>query len=390
MALAAIDLQQNAISRVANLPLVSSTYNMVSTAYVTTKDNHPHLKLVCEIVEKGVKTITSVAVTSAMPIIQKLEPQIAVANNYARIGLDKIEEKLPILYQPTNEVVANAKDVVVGAREAVRTTVTGAKKTAHTITGVVGKTKEAIQGSVEMTKSVVGGSINAVLESCAAQMVSCGMDSALGKSEILIDQYLPCTEEELEKEVANIEGFEVGVQKPSYYVRLGSLSSKVCVRTYQQALSKARDAKHRSQETISQLSYTVNLHIESRALAIAWSLTQQLQTTCLTLASSIQGLPQNVQDQVYTVGSVAGDVYRSFRSASSFRELSDNFLPTSKGQLKKVKESLNDVIVHLFNNALINCLVGPFYPQLAGIWRTKCKGEGEKNSSQEDSLNTTE
>ncbi|XP_064360704.1 perilipin-2-like isoform X2 [Dromaius novaehollandiae] len=414
MALAAIDLQQNAISRVANLPLVSSTYNMVSTAYVTTKDNHPHLKLVCEIVEKGVKTITSVAVTSAMPIIQKLEPQIAVANNYARIGLDKIEEKLPILYQPTNEVVANAKDVVVGAREAVRTTVTGAKKTAHTITGVVGKTKEAIQGSVEMTKSVVGGSINAVLESCAAQMVSCGMDSALGKSEILIDQYLPCTEEELEKEVANIEGFEVGVQKPSYYVRLGSLSSKVCVRTYQQALSKARDAKHRSQETISQLSYTVNLieyaknmisvfklldtqempyqfwvewkkntgqndsdelhsaeiidvnvpkvnglllkHIESRALAIAWSLTQQLQTTCLTLASSIQGLPQNVQDQVYTVGSVAGDVYRSFRSASSFRELSDNFLPTSKGQLKKVKESLNDVIVHLFNNALINCL----------------------------------
>ncbi|XP_064360707.1 perilipin-2-like isoform X5 [Dromaius novaehollandiae] len=374
MALAAIDLQQNAISRVANLPLVSSTYNMVSTAYVTTKDNHPHLKLVCEIVEKGVKTITSVAVTSAMPIIQKLEPQrststkdkgrlivlnsllVAVANNYARIGLDKIEEKLPILYQPTNEVVANAKDVVVGAREAVRTTVTGAKKTAHTITGVVGKTKEAIQGSVEMTKSVVGGSINAVLESCAAQMVSCGMDSALGKSEILIDQYLPCTEEELEKEVANIEGFEVGVQKPSYYVRLGSLSSKVCVRTYQQALSKARDAKHRSQETISQLSYTVNLHIESRALAIAWSLTQQLQTTCLTLASSIQGLPQNVQDQVYTVGSVAGDVYRSFRSASSFRELSDNFLPTSKGQLKKVKESLNDVIVHLFNNALINCL----------------------------------
>ncbi|NXG40072.1 PLIN2 protein, partial [Dromaius novaehollandiae] len=429
--------KQNAISRVANLPLVSSTYNMVSTAYVTTKDNHPHLKLVCEIVEKGVKTITSVAVTSAMPIIQKLEPQIVVANNYACMGLDKIEERLPILNQPTDKVVANAKDVVVGAREAVTTTVTGAKETvAHKITGVVGKTKEAIQGSVEMTKSVVGGSINAVLESCAAQMVSCGMDSALGKSEILIDQYLPCTEEELEKEVANIEGFEVGVQKPSYYVRLGSLSSKVCVRTYQQALSKARDAKHRSQETISQLSYTVNLieyaknmisvfklldtqempyqfwvewkkntgqndsdelhsaeiidHIESRALAIAWSLTQQLQTTCLTLASSIQGLPQNVQDQVYTVGSVAGDVYRSFRSASSFRELSDNFLPTSKGQLKKVKESLNDVIVHLFNNALINCLVGPFYPQLAGIWRTKCKGEGEKNSSQEDSLNTTE
>lgn len=48
---------------------------MVSTAYITTKDNHPYLKSVCEIAEKGVKMITSVALTSAMPIIQKLEPQ---------------------------------------------------------------------------------------------------------------------------------------------------------------------------------------------------------------------------------------------------------------------------------------------------------------------------
>lgn len=67
--------KQNIVSRVANLPLVSSTCDMVSTAYITTKDNHPYLKSVCEIAEKGVKTITSVAMTSAMPIIQKLEPQ---------------------------------------------------------------------------------------------------------------------------------------------------------------------------------------------------------------------------------------------------------------------------------------------------------------------------
>lgn len=67
--------KQNIVLRVANLPLVSSTYDMVSTAYITTKDNHPYLKSVCEIAEKGMKTITSVAMTSAMPIIQKLEPQ---------------------------------------------------------------------------------------------------------------------------------------------------------------------------------------------------------------------------------------------------------------------------------------------------------------------------
>ncbi|XP_068784836.1 perilipin-2 isoform X2 [Struthio camelus] len=361
MALAAIDPQQNVVSRVVNLPLVSSTYDMVSAAYITTKDNHPYLKSVCEIAEKGVKTITSVAMTSAMPIIQKLEPQIVVANNYACIGLDKIEERLPILNQPTDKVVANAKDVVVGAREAVTTTVTGAKETvAHKITGVVGKTKEAMQDSVEMTKSVVNGSINTVLGSRVMQMVSSGVDSALTKSETLVDQYLPLTEEELEQEAAKVEGFEIGVQKPSYYVRLGSLSSKVRARAYQQALNKVRDAKQKSQETISQLNHTVNLHIESRTLAIARSLTQQLQTTCLTLVSSIQGLPQNVQDQVYSVGSMAGEVYQSFRSASSFQELSDSFLTTSKGQLKKMKESLDDVMDYLVNNTPLNWLVPDF------------------------------
>uniref|UniRef100_A0A8C4XQY8 Perilipin n=1 Tax=Falco tinnunculus TaxID=100819 RepID=A0A8C4XQY8_FALTI len=417
MELAVIDPQQNIVLRVANLPLVSSTYDMVSTACITTKDNHPYLKSVCEIAEKGVKTITSVALMSAMPIIQKLEPQIVVANNYACIGLDKIEERLPILNQPTDKVVANAKDVVVGAREAVTTTVTGAKETvAHTITGVVGKTKEAMQDSVEMTKSVVNGSINTVLGSRVVQMVSSGMDSALTKSETLVDQYLPLTEAELEKEAAKVEGFEVGVQKPSYYVRLGSLSSKV-------------HANQKSQEAISQLHHTVSLieyarknmnsanqklldaqeklyqswvewkkntgqndgddshsteYIESRTLAIARTLTQQLQTTCLTLVSSVQGLPQNVQDQVYNVGSMAGDVYQSFRSASSFQELSDSFLTTSKGQLKKMKESLDDVMDYLVNNTLLNWLVGPFYPQLPGLQHAESKGEGEKNSSQKD------
>ncbi|XP_053148005.1 perilipin-2 isoform X2 [Hemicordylus capensis] len=424
------DAQQNVVSRVANLPLVSSTYDMVSSAYVSTKDNHPYLKSVCEIAEKGVKTITAVAMTSALPIIQKLEPQIAVANNYACIGLDKVEERLPILYQPSDKVVANAMDAVAGAKDAVTTTVTGAKDTvAHTINGVVGKTKGAVQDSVELTKLVVSGSINTVLGSRMVRLVTSGVDTALSRSETLVDQYLPLTEEELEKEATKVEGFEVGVQKPSYYVRLGSLSSKVRSRAYQQALIKVRDAKLRSQETISQLNYTVNLieyarrnmnsanqklqdaqqklynswvewkkntgqneedescsaeHIESRTLTIARNLTQQLQTTCLTLVSNIQGLPQNIQDQVHHVGAMAGDVYRSFRSASSFREVSDNLIVTSKGQLKKMKESLDDVMDYLVNNTPLNWLVGPFYPQLAGSQNAERKGEGEKKTSQED------
>ncbi|XP_015358057.2 perilipin-2 [Marmota marmota marmota] len=405
MASVAVDPQPSVVTRVANLPLVSSTYDLVSSAYVSTKDQYPYLKSVCEMAEKGVKTMTSVAVTSALPIIQKLEPQIAVANTYACKGLDRIEEKLPILNQPTSQVVASAKGAVTGARDAVTTTVTGAKDSvASTVTGVMDKTKGAVTGGVEKTKSVVNGGINTVLESRMVQFVSSGVENAISKSEMLVDQYLPLTEEEIEKEAKKVEGFDE-VQKPSYYVRLGSLSTKLRARAYQQALNRVKEAKQMSQETISQLHSTVHLiefarknvhsanqkiqgaqdklylswvdwkrsighddtdeshcaeHIESRTLAVARNLTQQLQTTCHTLLSSIQGLPQNIQDQAKHLGVMAGDIYSVFRNAASFKEVSDGFLTSSKGQLQKMKESLDDVMDYLVNNTPLNWLVIDF------------------------------
>ncbi|XP_008974429.2 perilipin-2 isoform X1 [Pan paniscus] len=405
MASVAVDPQPSVVTRVVNLPLVSSTYDLMSSAYLSTKDQYPYLKSVCEMAENGVKTITSVAMTSALPIIQKLEPQIAVANTYACKGLDRIEERLPILNQPSTQIVANAKGAVTGAKDAVTTTVTEAKDSvASTITGVMDKTKGAVTGSVEKTKSVVSGSINTVLGSRMMQLVSSGVESALTKSELLVEQYLPLTEEELEKEAKKVEGFDL-VQKPSYYVRLGSLSTKLRSRAYQQALSRVKEAKQKSQQTISQLDSTVHLiefarknvysanqkiqdaqdklylswvewkrsigyddtdeshcaeHIESRTLAIARNLTQQLQTTCHTLLSNIQGVPQNIQDQAKHMGVMAGDIYSVFRNAASFKEVSDGLLTSSKGQLQKMKESLDDVMDYLVNNTPLNWLVFDF------------------------------
>uniref|UniRef100_A0A2K5NBK7 Perilipin n=1 Tax=Cercocebus atys TaxID=9531 RepID=A0A2K5NBK7_CERAT len=409
MASVAVDPQPSVVTRVINLPLVSSTYDLMSSAYLSTKDQYPYLKSVCEMAEKGVKTITSVAMTSALPIIQKLFVAIdmlaAFANIYACKGLDRIEERLPILNQPSTQIVANAKGAVTGAKDAVTTTVTEAKDSvASTITGVMDKTKGAVTGSVEKTKSVVSGSINTVLGSRMMQLVNSGVENALTKSELLVEQYLPLTEEELEKEAKKVEGFDL-VQKPSYYVRLGSLSTKLRSRAYQQALSRVKEAKQKSQETISQLHSTVHLiefarknvhsanqkiqdaqdklylswvewkrsigyddtdeshcaeHIESRTLEIARNLTQQLQTTCHNLLSNIQGVPQNIQDQAKHMGVMAGDIYSVFRSAASFKEVSDSLLTSSKGQLQKMKESLDDVMDYLVNNTPLNWLVLDF------------------------------
>lgn len=413
MASVAVDPQPSVVTRVANLPLVSSTYDLVSSAYVSTKDQHPYLRSVCEMAEKGVKTVTSVAVTGALPIIQKLEPQIAVANTYACKGLDRMEARLPILNQPTSEIVANARGAVTGAKDVVTTTMAGAKDSvASTVSGVVDKTKGAVTGSVERTKSVVNGGIDTVLG--MVQLMSSGVENAISKSELLVDQYFPLTQKELEMEAKKVEGFDV-VQKQRYYERLESLSTKICTRAYHQALGRIKDAKQKGQETISQLHSTVHLiefarknvhsanqkiqdklsvswvewkrvvgyddadeshcaeHIESHTLSMARNLTQQLQTTCQTLLFNVQGLPQNIQDQAKHLGVMAGDIYSAFRNVTSFKEVSDGVLTSSKGQLQKMKESLDEVMDYLVNNTPLNWLVGPFYPQSTEVDKASLK-----------------
>lgn len=422
MASVAVDPQPSVVTRVANLPLVSSTYDLVSSAYVSTKDQHPYLRSVCEMAEKGVRTVTSVAVTGALPIIQKLEPQIAVANTYACKGLDRMEARLPILNQPTSEIVANARGAVTGAKDVVTTTMAGAKDSvASTVSGVVDKTKGAVTGSVERTKSVVNGGIDTVLG--MVQLMSSGVENAISKSELLVDQYLPLTQKELEMEAKKVEGFDM-VQKQRYYERLESLYTKICTRAYHQALGRIKDAKQKGQETISQLHSTVHLiefarknvhsanqkiqdklsvswvewkrivgyddteeshcaeHIESHTLSMARNLTQQLHTTCQTLLFNVQGLPQNIQDQAKHLGVMAGDIYSAFRNVTSFKEVSDGVLTSSKGQLQKMKESLDEVMDYLVNNTPLNWLVGPFYPQSTEVDKASLKVQQSELTTQ--------
>ncbi|XP_044040720.1 perilipin-2 [Siniperca chuatsi] len=403
MAAAAVISNQNVVERVTSLPLVSSTYGLVSSVYSNTKDTHPYIRTVCEAAEQGVRTITSVALTTASPIIDKLEPQIAIANNLACKGLDKIEKTLPILHQPSEQIVSSAKDVVTNAKGVVTDTVSGAKDTvSDTLTSAVEKTRGAVQDGMDKTRAVVSGSVSTVLESRVARLVSSGVDTALSTSESLVEQYLPLTEDELELEAKTVRGFDK--KEPSYYVRLGSLSTKLRKRAYTRALARIQDGKQRSREFISELNSTVDLieygrknidganqmvndklssllawkssgtnqedgHeaevIESRTLALARSLTQQLQTTCLVLVASLQGLPNHIQQEALSLSHSATQVYNSFSKAKGLGDLPDSVLTSSKVQLGKIKDSLDNVMDYLVNNTPLNWLVGPFYPRMA-------------------------
>ena len=88
-------------------------------------------------------------------------------------------------------MVADTKELVsagvTGARDVVSLTVNGAK----------GAVTSGVSGVVGLAKGAVQGGVNTLLGSRVGQLVATGMEAMLGKSEELVDHYLPMTDQEL-------------------------------------------------------------------------------------------------------------------------------------------------------------------------------------------------
>ncbi|NWX33895.1 PLIN1 protein, partial [Notiomystis cincta] len=100
-------VQENALQRVLQLPVVSSTCETLQRKYSSTKESHPLMASVCEVYERGVQGAGALAMWGMEPVVRRLEPQcesaVAVANNLACRGLDHLEEKIPALQYPVDK-----------------------------------------------------------------------------------------------------------------------------------------------------------------------------------------------------------------------------------------------------------------------------------------------
>ncbi|XP_047565310.1 perilipin-3 isoform X2 [Lutra lutra] len=401
--------QPSVVDRVTTMPLISSTCNMVSAAYTSTKESHPHVKTVCDAAERGVKTLTAAAVSGAQPILSRLEPQIASASEYAHRGLDKLEENLPILQQHTEKVLADTKELVSSKVSGAREAVSSAKDTVATrVTGAVDVTRGAVQTGMDATKSAVTSGVQSVMGSRVGQMVLSGVDTVLGKSEEWVDNHLPMTDAELARLATSLEGFDIASvqqqrQEQSYFVRLGSLSERLRQRAYAHSLGKLQLTRQRAQEALVQLAQALSLmenvkqgvdqklvegqeklhqmwlnwnqkelqgteanpaklEVETRTLTMFRDVTQQLQSTCASLGSSIQGLPSHVKDQVQQARHHVEDLQATFAGIHSFQDLSSAILAQSREQVAKAREALDHMVEYVAQNTPITWLVGPFAP----------------------------
>ncbi|KFQ17233.1 Perilipin-3, partial [Merops nubicus] len=399
----------SAVNRVSSLPLLSSAFNLVSSAYNHTKESHPCLSGVCNVAE----TVAAVAVGSvlggAQPILNQLEPQIALVNEYACKGLDQLEENLPFLHQPADKVISDTKQLVSTKVTSAMDAACEAKAAmADKVTEAVDLTKNVVGDSVKMTRSMVTSTVNSAVEAAqVSQAVAGGVESVLGISEDLVDQYLPMTEEELGQLATSVEGFGVASveeqrQQQSYFVRLGSLSGRVRLRALQHSLHKLQLVKQSTQDALSRLQMAIKLiesvkeevgqklldgqeklhqlwvdwsltqpkgnqvktasqvEVESRTLAMLRIITQQLQPVYENLKNSIHGLPSNIQEAVYRATQNIHKLHSSFSSAMSFQDLSSTTLTQSQACVTEARRSLDDLFEYVTQNTPLNWLVGPF------------------------------
>ncbi|KFW04790.1 Perilipin-3, partial [Eurypyga helias] len=100
------------VDQVANLTLVSSACDIVSTAYVSTKESHPCIRSVCDAAEKGVKSVTEATASCVQPVLATLESHVAAVSEYTSKGLDKLGENLPLLQKPVDQIISDTKEVV--------------------------------------------------------------------------------------------------------------------------------------------------------------------------------------------------------------------------------------------------------------------------------------
>uniref|UniRef100_UPI00358E2555 perilipin-2-like n=1 Tax=Myxine glutinosa TaxID=7769 RepID=UPI00358E2555 len=385
------------MARVLNLPMVSTACDVVSAAYSSTKEQYPCVKSVCEVAETGVKAVAGVTMTTVQPLVDKLEPQIAAVNTYACKGLDKLEETMPILHEQPGKVASDAKGMV--------------SSTINTMTGMVDKTKGAVGSGVEKTREVVSGSVNTVMSTRMGQMVTTGLDTALTKTEECLDYLMPPGE--TSQPAIEIAGDQSnGTERASYYVRLGSLSSKVQQRVYDKSVGQVRNLKQHSTDAVMRLQHAVDLiefaktqlgsannkmhetqqklqHMvnewretqkeqteatdqlaettESRMLRMVRSLSQQLQVTGQNLVSNVRGLPEHVQEKAQQVRQAGEALATAFHAQTSFQDIPTALLARSKEQLSTIGGSVDVILDYLVHNTPLSWMVGPFKKQHEGL-----------------------
>lgn len=92
------------IDRVKNIPVVHSAIEKTGSTYSYVKDSHHLVNWALSYAEAGLHYATATATPLAAPLAKKFEGQISAVDQKLCQGLDIVEQKVPIVKQPPQQV----------------------------------------------------------------------------------------------------------------------------------------------------------------------------------------------------------------------------------------------------------------------------------------------
>jgi len=200
------------ISRVSQLPVVKSAWQLASLRYEQLKGLSP---MVNSGLTRAEQTVHYMAETSK-PVVRKLERPLSIADALVCQGLDKLEEQAPVIKKSPDEVKAVVWDKY-------------------------GELKGYGSSKVEGLRSYGYGRVNQALGSPYAVAVMKSVDSAIDATNGLVDRYLPAQGDE-------------SIQEPSENAdvvqRMAFVTEKLRSRMYSQASVQASHLQDQTRKLV--------------------------------------------------------------------------------------------------------------------------------------------
>lgn len=100
------------IDRVKNFPVIHSAIEKTESTYNCLKDSNHLINWALNHAEAGLHYATTTAAPLTVPLAKKFEGQISAVDQKLCEGLNMVEEKMPIVKQPPQQV--NMIEIVIG------------------------------------------------------------------------------------------------------------------------------------------------------------------------------------------------------------------------------------------------------------------------------------
>lgn len=253
------------VNRVYELPVVSSAFGQLTSLYSGVKQHNRLFRFTLETAEGGV----NVVVDRARPVVAKFDKPIGALNAVACQQLEKLEHDYPIITKPTDEVLKETKHFCDSAIKPIVERVNAVKQYGvDKVAGVKSYTTGKINGAKAYGMSTLNSVTDVgmkrmehIMEMPVCRQVVTGLDWTLDAADHYVDTYLPEGEEKSHDGAGNDELYK---ERTVVMKKARNLGSKVQRRMCSRIATQLRTVQLRSQETISQLHFTVDLIEYSR------------------------------------------------------------------------------------------------------------------------------